>query len=102
MSAISIRTLVKSSLPLGYRTNYETIAQNLSQYQYQVNQTNSIVTSIVYTVDSSNTITKTFNYDGTGKLISITITGTALGGTYTKTLTYSGTAITGALYSSTV
>jgi hypothetical protein len=100
MPTINLRALVKSSLPTGFRTNYETIARNLSQYPYVVNKSGDIITSIVYTTDPSNTITKTFNYSS-GILSYIVITGTALGATYTKTLTYAGNDIVGASYTIT-
>jgi Na+/phosphate symporter len=100
MSTISIRALVKSSLPSGFRTNYESIAKNLSVYPYVINKTAGVITSIVYSQDAVNTITKTFTYNN-GVLSYVTITGTNLGATYTKTLTYSGSDIVGASYTVT-
>ena len=100
MATISIRSLVQSSLPTGYRTNYESIAKNLSVYPYVINKSAGIITSIVYSPDATHTITKTFNYVN-GLLSYVTITGTSLGATYTKTLTYSGSDIIGASYTVT-
>jgi hypothetical protein len=100
MATITLRALMRSSLPSGFRTNYETIARNLSQYPYVINKTSGVVTSVVYSTDAVNTITKTFYYNGS-QLSYVTITGTNLGATYTKTLTYSGSSIVGASYTVT-
>jgi len=81
-----------------FETTYETISQNLKAYAYTINRTDDIITSIDYTVPGPATITKTFNYVE-GRLSTISISGTPLGGTvYTKLLTYTGDAITGVSY----
>jgi hypothetical protein len=81
-----------------FETTYETISQNLKAYAYTINRTDDIITSIDYTVPGPATITKTFNYVE-GRLSTISISGTPLGGTvYTKLLTYTGDTITGVSY----
>lgn len=77
---------------------FESVSKNLRQYDYVLNYTGSQLTSMVYTVPSVGTITKTFNYTGS-QLVSIVLSGaTPSGIDLTKTFTYSGTTLTGVTY----
>ena len=88
--AESPSTLVTSS--------FETVNKNLMSYGFAMNYTGSSLTSIVYT-EGAAVITKTFGYAG-GLLSTITLSGDIPTGINTvKTLQYSGTDLTGAIYS---
>lgn len=82
-----------------FQTTYETLNRNLSAYDYVINRTGSVITSIVYTLPSTETITKEFTYNGS-LIESMAIYGVPLGSTvYTKNLAYSGSFVSGASYS---
>ena len=83
-----------------FETSYETLNKNLSAYNYVINRSGSTITSIVYTLPNTQTITKAFTYNGSGQITSMSISGVPLGSTvYTKNLAYSGTFVSGASYS---
>jgi hypothetical protein len=85
-----------ADLPLQVR--FETVSKNLASNPYALNYTMGVLTSIVYTV-GAGTITKTLGY-ASGKLVSIVLSGdTPAGIQLTKTLTYTGDALTGVAYS---
>ena len=79
--------------------NFETITQNLKQYNHSINYTGDKVSSLVYTVSAGVFITKTLNYNGE-KLASIVISGAVLEGpSLTKTFIYTGENISSVEYS---
>lgn len=78
--------------------SFETVSKNLKQYNYVLNYTSGTLTSIVYTVPSVGTITKTLNYTS-GVLTSVVLSGsTPLSIQLTKTLTYTSGALTSIAY----
>ena len=82
-----------------FDTSYESLAQNMSAYPYNINRTGSTIANVTYTV-AGNTIVKEFTYNGSGQIESIAIHGVPLGSTvYTKNLTYSGTSVSSVSYS---
>lgn len=86
-----------SNVPAVAEVTFETLAKNLKSYPYVINRTDAQITSIVYTLPSSLTITKTLNYTDT-RITSITISGPAIPNTYTKFLAYLGADIVSASY----
>lgn len=79
--------------------NFETITQNLKQYDHSISYDGDKVSSVVYTVSEDSFITKTLNYDGE-KLTSIVISGDVLEGpSLTKTFIYTGENISSVEYS---
>jgi hypothetical protein len=77
---------------------FETVSKNLKQYNYALNYTSGTLTSIVYTVPSVGTITKTLNYTS-GLLTSVVLSGsTPLSIQLTKTLTYTSGVLTSIAY----
>lgn len=83
-------------------STFETVNKNLSAYPYVINYTISDdIDTIVYTTPSGD-ITKTFNYDGNGALVSIVLSGAGLPSgltILTKTLSYTSGQLTGITYS---
>jgi hypothetical protein len=85
--------------PAGVVSTYETVNKNLLANDYALNYTGTVLTSIVYTLVPSGTITKTFNYTG-DVLTSIVLSGdTPSGIELTKTLTYTSGILTQITYS---
>jgi hypothetical protein len=79
--------------------SFETVSKNLKQYNYALNYTSGALTSIVYTIPTVGTITKTLNYTS-GVLTSVVLSGsTPLGISLTKTLTYTSGVLTAVAYS---
>lgn len=79
--------------------SFETVAQSLAALPFAVNYSSDRVSSIVYTLPDTSTITKTINYTG-DKVTSIVLSGaTPSGIQLTKTITYTGDNITGVSYS---
>lgn len=77
---------------------FEAVSKNIRTGNYVLNYTGGILTSIDYTI-GSDSITKTFNYTA-GVLTSIVLSGDLPSGTQTtKTLTYTGSDLTGVTYS---
>jgi hypothetical protein len=79
--------------------SFETVAQSLAAYPQTINRTNGRVTSVVYTLPNTTTITKTINR--TNDLVSsIVLSGaTPAGIQLTKTFTRTNGVITGISYS---
>ncbi|CAB4125160.1 hypothetical protein UFOVP53_71 [uncultured Caudovirales phage] len=78
---------------------FETVSKNLKSYPYSLNYTSGVLNSIVYTIDGSHSITKTFNYT-LGTLTSLTLSGDTPTGIFlTKSLTYTGSNLTSVTYS---
>lgn len=79
--------------------SFETVSSNLINYPYDLNYTDGNITSIVYDLGNTLTITKTFNYTGTD-ITSIVLSGdTPDGIPLTKTLTYTSGDVTAVVYS---
>lgn len=79
--------------------SFETVSKNLRAYPYALNYTSGTLTSIVYTLPDTSTVTKTFNYT-TEQLTSIVLSGATPGGIdLTKTFTYTGDDLTSIGYS---
>lgn len=88
-----------SNVIIDISNTFELLSKNAKSNPYVINRTGNQITSIVYTLLDSSTITKTFNYS-LAKLTSISITGTSLNNlSYTKTLSYTGDVVTSASYS---
>ena len=82
----------------GLGEEFETVSKNLQSWDYSLNYSGGVLTSIVYT-NGVDTITKTLNYTGP-TLTSIVLSGdTPLGIDLTKTLSYTGSDLTGVSYS---
>jgi hypothetical protein len=78
---------------------FESVSKNLRQYDYALNYSSGVLTTIVYTVPSVGTITKTLNYTSS-LLTSVVLSGsTPLGISLTKTLTYTSGVLTAVAYS---
>lgn len=81
-----------------FADNFETTSKNLRSWDYDLNYTNGVLTSIVYD-DGVNVITKTLGYSG-GALSTITLSGdTPNGIDLIKTLSYTDGQLTGITYS---
>jgi hypothetical protein len=79
--------------------SFETVSKNLKQYNYSLNYTAGALTSIVYTIPSVGTITKSLNYTS-GLLTSVVLSGsTPLSIQLTKTLNYTSGVLTSVAYS---
>lgn len=77
---------------------FESVSKNLRQYNYALNYSSGVLTTIVYTVPSVGTITKTLNYSS-GLLTSVVLSGsTPASIQLTKTLTYSSGVLTSIAY----
>lgn len=80
-----------------FEESFETVSKNLKSWDYTLNYTSGILTSIIYT-NLSNTITKTLNYSS-GLLTSIVLSGdTPSGISLTKTLNYTSGVLTSITY----
>lgn len=78
--------------------SFETVSKNLKQYDYSLNYSSGTLTSIVYTVPSLGTITKTLNYQS-GLLTSVVLSGSTPNSiSLTKTLTYSSGVLVSIAY----
>lgn len=85
--------------PTDILDTFESFSKNLRTYDYVLNYTGKDLTSIVYTVPSGGTVTKTLNYTG-NLLTSIILSGILPAGIDTiKTLTYTGKDLTEITYS---
>jgi len=83
----------------GLAETFETVSKNLKAYDYTLNYTSGALTSIVYALGGSLTITKTFNYTS-GTLTSIVLSGSTPSGIdLTKTFTYTSGSLTSIGYS---
>lgn len=83
----------------GSEETFESTSKNIKAYPYVLNYTGDNLTSIVYTLPVSGTITKTFGYTG-DKLTTITLSGdTPSGIDLVKTLAYTGDNLTSITYS---
>lgn len=79
--------------------SFETVSKNLRSYPYVLSYTSGVLTSIVYTLPDTTTITKTFNYT-LDQLTSIVLSGTTPSGiSLTKTFGYTGDDLTSIGYS---
>ncbi len=86
----------ESALKIG--NTFESVSKNLRQYDYALNYSLGVLTTIVYTVPSVGTITKTLNYSS-GLLASVVLSGsTPASIQLTKTLTYSSGVLTSIAY----
>lgn len=93
----AIKTYIDTNT--GSVQTFETVSKNIRQFPYALNYTLGQLTSIVYTLPASQSITKTLNYTG-DKLTSIVLSGdTPSGIDLTKTLTYTGDTLTSVSYS---
>jgi len=93
----TIATIAYVETKLG--NTFESVSKNLRQYNYALNYTSGVLTSIVYTVPTVGTITKTLNYTS-GVLTSVVLSGsTPLSISLTKTLTYTSGVLTAVAYS---
>jgi hypothetical protein len=79
------------------RETFETISLNLKSYPKNLNYTNNILTSILFTLPNG-TITKTFNYID-GVLSTVVLSGDILGTNLTKSLSYTNNNLTSITYS---
>jgi hypothetical protein len=78
---------------------FESVSKNLRQYDYALNYSSGVLTTIVYTVPSVGTITKTLNYTSS-LLTSVVLSGsTPASIQLTKTLTYTSGVLTSIAYS---
>jgi hypothetical protein len=81
-----------------YQETFESVSKNIKSWNYILNYTAGVLTSIVYTSDAS-TITKTLNYTA-GVLTSIVLSGdTPSGIELTKSLNYTSGTLSGVGYS---
>jgi len=79
--------------------SFEEVSKNLRGSPYTLNYVSEVLTTMVYTLSTGNTITKTLNYTS-GVLTSVVLSGaTPYGISLTKTLTYTGTLLTSVAYS---
>ena len=79
---------------------FEEISQNLMAYPYTLNYTGDLVTSVVYDLGSSLTVTKTINYTGE-QVTSVVLSGDLPSGLTetTKTINYTGDNVSSVTYS---
>jgi hypothetical protein len=78
---------------------FETVSKNLRQYDYTLNYTSGVLTSIVYNIPSVGTITKSLNYTS-GALTSVVLSGSTPSLiSMTKTLTFTSGVLTSVTYS---
>jgi hypothetical protein len=76
---------------------FETLSKNLKSFPYTISYNGTQIANLSYTT-GGGTMIKALNYSG-DLIANIVISGTYLSETYTKTLTYANTSITGASYS---
>lgn len=77
---------------------FESVSKNLRQYDYSLNYSSGVLNTIVYTIPSVGTITKTLNYTS-GALTSVVLSGsTPASIQLTKTLTYTSGVLTSIAY----
>lgn len=83
----------------GIAVTFETINKNLESKDYTLNYTGDVLTTIVYDLPGSLTITKTFAYTG-ARLDTITLSGDLPVGlpTTIKNLAYTGDKLTAVTY----
>jgi hypothetical protein len=82
----------------GGLVSFETLSQSFNAYPKAINYSSGRVSSVVYTLPNSSTITKTINYTG-DKVTSVVLSGaTPPGIALTKTFTYSGDDLVGVAY----
>lgn len=94
----NLQSQIDSITSSDFEDTFETVSKNLRQYPNTLNYTGNRLTSIIYDLGSSQTITKTLNYTG-NKLISVVLSGdTPAGIDLTKTLTYTGDKLTSVAY----
>jgi hypothetical protein len=80
-------------------SSFETVSKNLRQYDYALNYSSGVLTSIVYTVPSIGTITKKLNYSS-GVLTSVVLSGSTPSSiSLKKSLTYSSGVLSSVAYS---
>ena len=96
-------TTRRAGIPFGNRSlvaeSFETVSQALSALPRTINYSSGRVSSVVYTLPDTSTITKTINYSG-DVISSIVLSGaTPAGIQLTKTITRTAGVITGVSYS---
>lgn len=78
---------------------FEAVSKNIKSYSSILNYIGDSISSIVYDLDNSNYITKTFAYTPDGLVSSIVLSGsTPMGIDLTKQLNYSGNTLIGVTY----
>lgn len=93
-----VNVAVSSQLVDALFPSFETVNKNLKSYNSTLGYQSGVLKTITYTF-GANSIVKTFNYTD-GKLTSVVLSGdTPSGITLTKTLTYTGSDLTGVAYS---
>jgi len=79
---------------------FETISQNLKQYPSSINYSGDYISNITYQITDTTYINKYINYDLSGNITSIYISGNPdLDINSTKSFSYSGDYLTGTSYS---
>lgn len=96
-------TTRRAGIPFGNRSliaeSFETASQSLAALPQTINYSSGRVSSIVYTLPDTSTITKTINYSG-DNISTIVLSGSTPSGIQlTKTISYTGSNITGVSYS---
>lgn len=92
-------TLAGHGITDAQQVRFETVNNNLQSLPHAINRTAGRITSIVYTLPNTSTITKTINYTS-DRVTSIVLSGaTPSGISLTKTFTYTGDDLTGVSYS---
>lgn len=85
----------------GLQETFETINKNLKQYNYSMSyDTGSYLTGIRYTISSTSFVNKKLEYNVSGLLTGIELSGVPLPSTsLRKYFLYSGETLTGVIYS---
>lgn len=96
--SIAVGFQIAATITAKETLSFETVSNNLVNYPYDINYSMGDVSSIVYDLGNSLSITKTFNYTGSD-ITSIVLSGDVPDGIpLTKILTYTLGDVTGIAY----
>jgi hypothetical protein len=78
--------------------SFETVSKNLNQYPYSLNYYSGTLTSVVYSISTGLNISKNLEYNNSGLLIKVSLSGNVPSVSLNKNLLYSGSNLTGVYY----
>ena len=78
--------------------SFETISKNLNQYPYSLNYYSGVLTSVIYSLGTGLNISKNLEYNNSGLLVKVSLSGSVPSISLNKNLLYSGSNLTGVYY----
>ena len=78
--------------------SFETISKNLNQYPYSLNYYSGVLTSVIYSLGTGLNISKNLEYNNSGLLVKVSLSGSVPSVSLNKNLLYSGSSLTGVYY----